>query len=80
MFKPPETSQYEGSYQRDYERIAKYSLIPLTIVPFYASLTGGVMHPYWMHPYHLFSCIPSDTVLRPALLISYTEGKVSKMA
>ncbi|CAI2030917.1 hypothetical protein SEUBUCD646_0H03260 [Saccharomyces eubayanus] len=45
MFKPPETSQYEGSYQRDYERIAKYSLIPLTIVPFYASLTGGVMYP-----------------------------------
>ncbi|EJS41611.1 tim18p [Saccharomyces arboricola H-6] len=45
MFKPPEFSQYEGSYQSDYERIAKYSLIPLTIVPFYASFTGGVMNP-----------------------------------
>ncbi|QHS76380.1 Tim18p [Saccharomyces paradoxus] len=45
MYKPPEFSQFEGSYQKDYERIAKYTLIPLTMVPFYASFTGGVINP-----------------------------------
>ncbi|CAI4036582.1 hypothetical protein SMKI_15G4300 [Saccharomyces mikatae IFO 1815] len=45
MFKPPESSHFEDSYQKDYERIARYSLIPLTMVPFYASFTGGVMNP-----------------------------------
>lgn len=45
MFGPPESSRYEDSYQKDYERIAKYSLIPLTMVPFYASFVGGVMSP-----------------------------------
>ncbi|AJT78560.1 CCQ_1a_G0051320.mRNA.1.CDS.1 [Saccharomyces cerevisiae] len=45
MFKPPEFSQFKDSYQKDYERIAKYTLIPLTMVPFYASFTGGVINP-----------------------------------
>ncbi|CCF57791.1 hypothetical protein KAFR_0D01450 [Kazachstania africana CBS 2517] len=44
-FKVPVSSQLPGTYQADYERITKYTLIPLTLIPFYASFTGITLHP-----------------------------------
>lgn len=43
--KPPVPSSFEGSFQTEYERITKFALIPLTIVPFYASFTGVSLYP-----------------------------------
>lgn len=44
-FKPPEPNHFHGSYHWDYERITAVSLIPLTTIPLYTALSGGVVHP-----------------------------------
>lgn len=44
-YKPPEPNHFHGSYHWDYERITAVSLIPLTTIPLYTSLSGGVVHP-----------------------------------
>ncbi|CCD24882.1 Tim18p NDAI_0E00660 [Naumovozyma dairenensis CBS 421] len=44
-FTLPKPSQVEGSYHEEYEKIAKYSLLPLSLVPFVISMAGGVVPP-----------------------------------
>lgn len=44
-YKPPVDPAFMGSYQEDYQRIIKYTLIPLTLVPFYTSYAGMTLNP-----------------------------------
>lgn len=44
-FKPPQSVEIEGSYQNDYERVLKYSLLPLTMIPFYTSYMNISLNP-----------------------------------
>lgn len=44
-FKPPEPDHFHGSYHWDYERITAASLLPLTTIPLYIAMTGGVVPP-----------------------------------
>lgn len=44
-FKPPEPDHFHGSYHWDYERITAASLLPLTTIPLYITLTGGAVPP-----------------------------------
>lgn len=44
-FKPPAPNHFHGSYHWDYERITAVSLLPLTGIPLYTALSGGVIHP-----------------------------------
>lgn len=44
-FQPPEPNHFHGSYHWDYERITAASLLPLTTIPLYISLSGGVVPP-----------------------------------
>lgn len=44
-FKPPEANHFHGSYHWDYERITAISLLPLTTIPMYVALSGGVVQP-----------------------------------
>lgn len=44
-YKPPQSIHVEGSYQNDYERILKYSLIPLSLIPFYTSYMNIPLNP-----------------------------------
>lgn len=44
-YKPPVNTAFKGTYKGDYERIIKYTLIPLTAIPFYTSYAGIALHP-----------------------------------
>ncbi|KAK5780188.1 hypothetical protein RI543_002732 [Arxiozyma heterogenica] len=44
-YKPPVDLAFNGSYQEDYQRIIRYTLIPLSLVPFYTSYAGITLHP-----------------------------------
>lgn len=44
-FKLPQDTAFKGSYKEDYQRIIKYSLIPLTMIPFYTSYAGMTLNP-----------------------------------
>lgn len=44
-YKPPEPDHFHGSYHWDYERITAVSLLPLTTIPLYLSLSGGIVPP-----------------------------------
>lgn len=44
-FKPPIDPGLSGRFQEDYEKIAKYTLIPLTLIPFYTVSQGIPLNP-----------------------------------
>ena len=44
-YKPPINTSFEGTFKGDYQRIIKYTLIPLSAIPFYTSYAGIALHP-----------------------------------
>lgn len=44
-FLPPNDPGLAGKFQEDYEKIAKYTLLPLTMLPFCTSYAGIPFHP-----------------------------------
>lgn len=44
-FKAPINLAFKGSHRGDYERILRYTLIPLSLIPFYTSYTNVALHP-----------------------------------
>lgn len=44
-YKPPVDLAFKGSYKEDYQKIIKYTLVPLSLVPFYTSYTGMTLYP-----------------------------------
>ncbi|SMN20522.1 similar to Saccharomyces cerevisiae YOR297C TIM18 Component of the mitochondrial TIM22 complex involved in insertion of polytopic proteins into the inner membrane [Maudiozyma saulgeensis] len=44
-FTPPKDPGLHGKFQEDYERITKYTLIPLVLAPFCTSYAGIAFHP-----------------------------------
>ncbi|QLG73592.1 hypothetical protein HG535_0F01020 [Zygotorulaspora mrakii] len=64
-FKPPEPDYFHGSYHWYYERITAASLIPLTSIPLYITLTGGVVPPLL------------DAALGVVLLLHVNQGLTS---
>lgn len=44
-YKPPVNMSFKGTFKGDYQRIIKYTLLPLSAIPFYTSYAGIALHP-----------------------------------